>query len=35
MLTPKRKDTLMAHPLVAHCRRARYEVYIERPSAIR
>jgi hypothetical protein len=31
MLTD-RKDPAMAHPLVVHCKRSRYDVYIGRPS---
>jgi len=31
MLTD-RKDRAMAHPLVVHCKRSRYDVYIGRPS---
>ncbi len=31
MLT-RSERTLMAHPLVVHCKRARYDVYIGRPS---
>jgi hypothetical protein len=32
MLTPTKEPTLMAHPLVVHCKRSAHDVYIGRPS---